>query len=153
MNEYIKEQPQKEEFNLEEYQKELNTSFDKIYDNKDVQYDRYGHLDKEFGFIGYAQLSDYYNYAFSGYEDNLYCVRVTPANGGDDWYLYYMRPSYLRSKGADESLVQMQQENFDALLNNQYLPVYVIATLRSDFYEDNRGNMANGLLMVDLRIE
>ena len=119
-----------------EMQADINKKKGIEYDNKDVQYDKAGHVGKPFAFVGTAELADYYNYAFSDFEDTFFCVRVTPI-AGDSWYLFYIRP-------AKEP---KNQEIYDKLIASDKVNVYATAVIHESFYEDGQDNEANGLML------
>lgn len=100
-------------------------------DNYDVQYDRYGSLDKVFAFSGTAELDDYYNYGWYDDEQYYFCIFVTPHGGSysDSWYIYCDRNSF--------------PNFFEDLKAYGIIDVELACYIPSYKYESNQGNMAN----------
>ncbi len=67
-----------------------------ISDNKDVQYDKFGHVGKNFMISGTAELDDYYNWGYRNFEAAYFCIRIRPTGGSysDEWYIYASRTEF-----------------------------------------------------------
>ena len=119
--------------NDEDYVKEglLDDYIEAVYPNmltnKDAQYDKYGNLGKNFMISGVAELDDYYNWGYRGFESAFFCINIRP-NGGnysDEWYIYASRDNF--SKLFDE-------------LKNGNKNIHIIAKM--EFADTGMNNMA-----------
>ncbi|NMB96837.1 MAG: hypothetical protein GYA02_09545 [Clostridiaceae bacterium] len=68
------------------------------YFGKDIEYNIPNMLDKEFIVVGYAELSDYYNYGFDDLEEHCFCIKIKPKfdTSNNDWYIYLDREDFNR---------------------------------------------------------
>ncbi|MBE6713590.1 MAG: hypothetical protein E7580_08825 [Ruminococcaceae bacterium] len=92
MRNFITEDKFKEEME-DEY---INLKYPDALTNRDVQFDKYGNIDKNFIISGTAELDDYYNYGYKNIEAGYFCIQVTPINGSytDRWYIYASRSEF-----------------------------------------------------------
>ncbi len=64
---------------------------------KDVRYDIYANLGKNFALEGTVKLDDYFNYEYRDLDSIYFCMHVTPAGGSaytDQWYIYANRSEF-----------------------------------------------------------
>jgi len=78
---------------LEDY---IEAVYPNMLTNKDAQYDKYGNLGKNFMISGVAELDDYYNWGYRGFESAFFCINIRPTGGNysDEWYIYASRDSF-----------------------------------------------------------
>lgn len=110
---------------VEEYRKEFNLDITW----KDIQYDMYNNLSKEFLVAGTAELSDYYNYGFREREKNYFCVSIIPYDGDytNRWHLYFNREDF-------KELFDSLKEEKRVIITTCEIPDYI--------YKEGQGNMA-----------
>lgn len=93
---------------------------------KDVKYDPYSYLRKNFIITGSAELDDYYNYEYYDLEQTYFCIAIEPVNGSysDRWYIYAKRKDFpelfqalKNGKGASITLI-CQGQFTDATKNS-----------------------------------
>lgn len=94
---------------------------------KEVQYDTANNLNKKFFVEGNIELCDYYNYGYTN-SSKFFCGKLTPTDGGDDWYLYFNREDF--------------HTLYDGLINSRYTFVRTADIVPSQVYESGQGNMA-----------
>ena len=72
------------------------TNYPNLVTAKDVQYDIYSNIGKNFVLEGSAELDDYFNYEYHGLDSIYFCIEVTPLGGsyGDEWYIYANRSEF-----------------------------------------------------------
>lgn len=107
--------------------------------NREIEYSKKQNLDVLFGVLGEAELSNYYNYKFSELQDEFFCVKITPFDGSNYWYLYYPR---LGKVGEVE--LKDCDTLYDTLINSNEVVVYATGVIPSAFYDKNMGNLAFG---------
>jgi len=97
---------------------------------KDVQFDLVNNLDNKFVLQGYAELDNYYNYGFSSWEDEYFCIRVTSTDKdySDQWYLYCSR------NGLSDIYNKLKNEGKVNIIADCFIP--------KANYENNQGNLA-----------
>lgn len=64
---------------------------------KDVRYDLYTNLGKNFILEGTVKLDDYFNYDYRNLDSIYFCMHVTPTGGSaytDQWYIYASRSDF-----------------------------------------------------------
>lgn len=100
-------------------------------DASSVKYNYANSVGKDFYLKGYAELDDYYNWAYDDYEKDFFCMRVKPAGkySSDAWYIYFRRTSF--------------QKLYDDAL--KYGGVTVELTCNITAYEKGQNNMAQAL--------
>lgn len=92
MKDFITENELKEDL-AEEY---INLKYPNAPTNKDVQFDKYGNIGKDFIISGTAELDDYYNWGYKDFQAGYFCIQVTPTYGSfsDRWYIYASRSEF-----------------------------------------------------------
>ena len=77
-------------------EKYINLKYPNAPTNKDVQYDKYGNIGKNFTISGTAELDNYYNWGYKDFEAGYFCIQVTPTYGSysDRWYIYASRSEF-----------------------------------------------------------
>lgn len=100
-------------------------------DASSVKYNYANSVGKNFYLEGYAELDDYYNWAYDDYEKDFFCMRVKPEGkySSDAWYIYFRRTSF--KKLYDDAL--------------KYGSVTVELTCNITAYEKGQNNMAQAL--------
>ena len=103
--------------------------------HKDVKYDPYTYLGKDFIITGTAKLDDYYNYEYRDWEYSYFCIDIEPENGSysDRWYIYANRNTF--------------QELFQILKNGNSTTVTLVC--RGQFIDATRNSLAT---LVDYSI-
>lgn len=81
---------------------------------KDVKYDPYSYLGRNFVITGTAELDDYYNYEYRDLEYSYFCIAIEPVNGSysDRWYIYAKRNTF--------------QELFQTLKNGKSITITLV---------------------------
>lgn len=92
IKEFISEDKLKDDI-AEEY---INLKYTNLPTNKDVQFDKYGNIGKNFMITGTAELDDYYNWGYKDFEVGYFCIQITPIGGNisDRWYVYASRSEF-----------------------------------------------------------
>lgn len=93
---YVKEYATEDEIKNDLVDAYISVKYSDIPDNKDAQYDKYGHLGKEFMISGTAELDDYYNWGYRNLEAVYFCIKIRPTGGSysDEWYIYASRTDF-----------------------------------------------------------
>lgn len=101
----------------------------------EVQYDKIGHLGRDFEITGKAELDDYYNWDYRGLDSVYYCVRIRPDGGEykNEWYAYGLRLD--------------QKDLFNYLMENPGANVTLVCEML--FFDTGSDNMAT---LVDYRV-
>lgn len=94
----------------------------------DVQYDKLGHVGRQFVITGTAELDDYYNWGYRDLEGLYFCIRIRPKGGNlsNEWYVYGSRTTH--------------KDLYDKLMSSPGKSVTLICTLY--FYDTGSNNMA-----------
>lgn len=88
--------------------------------HKDVKYDPYSYLGKNFIITGTAELDDYYNYEYRDFEHSYFCIAIEPVNGAysDRWYIYANRNTF---KELFETLKQGTSNKITLVCQGQFV--------------------------------
>lgn len=124
-----------EKFDAEKKKIVFEQSYGNIPSGMEVQYDKIGHLGRQFMITGKAELDDYYNWDYRGLEAIYFCIRIRP-NGGNlsnEWYVYASRTTH--------------KDLYDKLMSNPGTSVTLICTLY--FFDTGSNNMAT---LFDYRV-
>ncbi|MBU9720542.1 MULTISPECIES: hypothetical protein [Bacillaceae] len=126
---FISKEENRYQNQLEEERENFMTQYNIEYEVDDIRYNMANMLDERFIITGIGELSDYYNYGFTN-QEYTFSVRLTPEGGNytDGWYLYFPR--------------EANQELYNELLEYGSVEIMAMASVPSEVYKPNQGNMA-----------
>lgn len=131
-------------------QVKMNQEFDISFDNLDMVEVETGDLNQYFGFIGVAEVCNYYEYGYKNRQDEYTCVKVTPVQG-DPWYIYVYNKSNVIDDENDLEVntTKVSKTSLDKIIESKSgTLVYVIGYMDEELYAYNQGNMASGCLII-----